>query len=69
MTEAEFRKDAYECERDARMVPPGGYSPRLPTAETGFTRALSRGAEARNMEEFQARCMQARGYAQTRKSN
>lgn len=65
-TAAEFDRDAYECERDARMIPPGGYSPRVPMATTGFGQALSHGAEARNAREFQDRCMRARGYSLVR---
>jgi len=46
LTEAEFRRDRYECERDARQ---SGY----------FGQGL---AGQLNMIEFAKQCMRARGY-------
>ena len=45
-TEADFRRDSYECERDARQ---SGYF------GSGFVGQM-------NMESFAGRCMRARGY-------
>lgn len=45
-TDADFRRDHYECERDARQ---SGYF------GTGLVGAM-------NMAEFAKRCMRARGY-------
>ena len=45
-TEADFRRDSYECERDARQ---SGYF------GTGFVGQM-------NMEQFAGRCMRAKGY-------
>ncbi len=49
-TQADFRKDTYECEKDARQ---SGYF------GTGFAAQL-------NMKDFQERCMMARGYEKRR---
>jgi hypothetical protein len=63
-TEAEIRRDSYECERDQRMVAPSpyGYSPNA---------AGATGAEFSNMGGsmgqvvFIGRCMESKGYSWT----
>lgn len=75
VTESEFRRDCYECQRDAAMVgqSPAPYRPAIyPSTTYGTTQSASDDlmALSRNMSQLSAResmferCMQSKGYSQ-----